>query len=48
MVKANLKFFDKLFNVDDGYININNILSLKKNKFTEVFDQNKLTFICLS
>ncbi len=45
MVKANLNFFDKLFNVDDGYIHINNILSLRKNKFTEVFDQNKLTFV---
>jgi len=45
MVKANLKLFDSLFNIDDGYININNILSLNKNKFTEVFDQNKLTFI---
>jgi len=47
MVKANLKFFDNLFNIDHGYININinNMLSLSKNKFTEVFDQNKLTFI---
>jgi len=45
MVKANLKFFDKLFNIDHGYININNMLSLSKNRFTEVFDQNKLTFI---
>ena len=45
MVRANLKFFEKLFDIDNGYININNILSLSKNKFIEVFDQNKLTFI---
>ena len=45
MVKTNLKFFDKLFNIDHGYINISSMLFLSKNKFTEVFDQNKLTFI---
>ncbi len=37
MVKTNLKLFDKLFNIEHGYININNILSLRKNTFTEVF-----------
>jgi hypothetical protein len=45
MVKFAIKYFDKLFDINNGYININNILSLSKNTFTEVFDENKLIFI---
>lgn len=45
MVKPTLKYFDKLFDIVNGYVNINNILSLSKNTFTEVFDENKLIFI---
>ena len=40
-----MKMFKKLFDLQTGYIHINNIKSLSKSTFIESFDENKLTFI---
>lgn len=39
------KLFDALFNMEAGYINKDNILSLNDADFTENFDKNKLAYI---
>ncbi len=40
-----MKLFEKLFNLQSGYINKDNILSLDDTKFIERFDKNKLAYI---
>lgn len=39
-----MNLFDKLFDVDNGFINVNNVKLLKKAVFTEVFDKNKMAW----